>query len=455
MVPHGNKARGGLILAAPASGSGKTLLTLGLLRLLRDRGWRIAAAKAGPDYIDPTFHRMASQGAAGDGVCVNLDAWAMRKATIRGLVASLAARADIVLCEGVMGLFDGAGPDGETGSTADLARLTGWPVVLVVDAGRQGASVAALIAGFARHDPMVPLAGVVFNRVAGARHRALLQDVMARHLPDLPVLGAVMRDAALILPARHLGLVPAGELRSETEAAIGRAAEAVAAGIDIALLLALARPATIGEAHEAVGPPLPPLGRRIAVARDDAFGFAYPGVLAGWREAGAELSFFSPLADEDPDAAADAVYLPGGYPELHAGRLAACWRFLNGLRRAAGNGKTIHGECGGYMVLGDTLTDAGGQAYRMAGLLPLATSFAERRLHLGYREVRLLTAGPLGEAGARFRGHEFHYATIVSEDGAAPLFAVADSRGADLGAVGLRQGSVLGSFLHLIDRAEN
>jgi cobyrinic acid a,c-diamide synthase len=189
------------------------------------------------------------------------------------------------------------------------------------------------------------------------------------------------------------------------------------------------------------------------VARDDAFGFAYPGVLAGWREAGAELSFFSPLADEAPDAAADAVHLPGGYPELHAARLAACERFLGGLRRAAADGRTIYGECGGYMVLGDTLTDAGGRARRMAGLLPLATSFAERRLHLGYRAARLLAAGPLGEEGSRFRGHEFHYATIVSEGDAAPLFAVADSRGADLGAAGLRKGSVSGSFLHLIDRA--
>jgi cobyrinic acid a,c-diamide synthase len=438
---------GGLILAAPSSGSGKTLLTLGLLRKLRDRGMRVRAAKAGPDYIDPTFHETA-----GGGVCLNLDVWAMRQATLRALIAELEARADLVLCEGVMGLFDGTGPDGETGSTAALARLTGWPVVLVVDARRQGASVAALIAGFARHDPAVPLAGAILNRVAGARHRELLEAALARHLPDLPVLGAVMRDAALILPARHLGLVPAGERQSASEAVIGRAADVVAAGIDIDRLLALVRPAAIGDAPETAGPPLPPLGSHIAIARDDAFVFAYPGVLAGWREAGAELSFFSPLADQAPDPAADAVYLPGGYPELHAGRLAASERFLVGLRRAAAHGRAIYGECGGYMALGETLTAADGQAHRMAGLLPLATSFAERRLHLGYRETRLLAAGPLGEAGARFRGHEFHYATIMSEGEAAPMFAARDSRGEDLGPAGMRQGSVSGSFLHLIDR---
>src|SRR6266853_360966 len=173
-----NPARGrGLILAAPSSGSGKTLVTAGLLRHLRERGIRVAAAKAGPDYIDPTFHELAS-----GGVSINLDPWAMRPATLEGLIGALEAAADIVLCEGVMGLFDGTGPDGETGSTAALARMIGWPVVLVVDARRQGASAAALIGGFTRHDPQLPLAGVIFNRVVGSRHRALLETALARHV---------------------------------------------------------------------------------------------------------------------------------------------------------------------------------------------------------------------------------------------------------------------------------
>src|SRR5207248_7278160 len=175
--------------------SGKTLIVAGLLRLLGNRGIRIAAAKAGPDYIDPTFHMLAS-----GRPCLNLDAWAMRRETLAGLVAELEAEAELVLCEGVMGLFDGAGPDGEAGSTAELARLTGWPVVLVVDARRQGASAAALVAGFARHDPAVRIAAVVFNRVAGPRHRALLQAAMARHLPEISCLGALPQDPALALP---------------------------------------------------------------------------------------------------------------------------------------------------------------------------------------------------------------------------------------------------------------
>lgn len=406
----------GLIVAAPASGSGKTLVTLAILHEFRRRGWRVAAAKAGPDYIDPSFHALAS-----GAPCVNLDPWAMRPATVAGLVAGLDV--DLAVCEGVMGLFDG-----DEASTAALARLTGWPVVLVVDAKGQGASAAALIAGFARHDPETPIAGAIFNRVSGPRHRAILEAALATHLPEIACLGAVPRDPGFILRERHLGLVPAGEAAPDMHIA-----ERVGAALDIEALAALARPSALSGAAPDL---LPPLGQRIAVARDDAFAFAYPAMLEGWRRQGAELTFFSPLADEAGDG--EAVFLPGGYPELHAGRIAAAENFLAGLRRAA----CVYGECGGYMVLGETLTDAEGRAHRMAGLLPLATSFAERRLHLGYREVRRLSDG------ARFRGHEFHYATSLREGDAEPLFAVGG------GHAGLRRGAASGSFIHLIDRAD-
>lgn len=435
----------GLILAAPASGSGKTLLTAGLLRQLSRRGLRVAAAKAGPDFIDPTFHAAAS-----GGPCVNLDPWAMRPQTLAARVAALEAAAEIVLCEGVMGLFDGTGADGETGSTAELAQLTGWPVVLVVDARGQGASVAALLRGFAFHRPELPLAGIVFNRVASERHRALLAGAVARHLPDLAMLGSLPADPALALPSRHLGLVPAGETAT-AETVIDRAAAAVAASVDIDRLLAMARPSGLTGSEISA---IPPLGQSIAIARDDAFGFVYPAMLDDWCRAGAKLSLFSPLANEAPDPGADAVYLPGGYPELWAGRLAAAGRFFCGLRRAAAEGKPVYGECGGYMVLGEALIDAAGRRHPMAGLLPLATSFAERRLSLGYRSVSLLGEGPLGAAGARFRGHEFHYATVVHEGAADRLWSVADAAGADLGRHGLRRGSAFGSFIHLIDRSD-
>ncbi|MCH8808664.1 MAG: hypothetical protein IH993_02345 [Proteobacteria bacterium] len=200
-------------------------------------------------------------------------------------------------------------------------------------------------------------------------------------------------------------------------------------------------------------PVLPPLGQRIAVARDTAFAFAYPFVLDGWRAAGAEITTFSPLDDEAPDPAADAVYLPGGYPELHAGRLAANSRFLEGLRGAAGRGAAIYGECGGYMVLGRGLVDAEGRRHALAGLLPVETSFVQPKMTLGYREAELVADGPLGPAGARYRGHEFHFASPLGTQGAAPLFRCRDALGAARGDPGGRIGTVMGSFLHLVDRA--
>ena len=434
---------GGLILGAPASGSGKTTLTLALLRHLRHSGRRIASAKAGPDYIDSAFHAAAS-----GTPCLNLDAWAMRRETIAALVAALERQAELVLCEGAMGLFDGAGNAG-LGSTGDLAALTGWPVVLVVDVSGQSGSAAALLRGFLSHRSDVPVKGVIFNRVGGPRHAAMLENSVRTALPDLPILGHVPRHAELALPERHLGLVQAAE-HPDLDGFLDRAAARVAASLDLERLIGLARPSSLAALPAAQ--PLPALGRRIAVARDTAFAFAYPAMLGGWTSAGASLSFFSPLADEAPSPDADAVFLPGGYPELHARTIAGSRHFLAGLCGAAARGVPIYGECGGYMVLGSGLVDAAGTRHAMAGLLPLETSFADRRRQLGYREVRLAEAGPLGAAGARFRGHEFHYATVVDEGEASPLFAAADADGAPLGTAGRRRGSVMGSFLHLVDR---
>ena len=434
----------GLILAAPASGSGKTTIALALLRRWRQQGRRVAAAKLGPDYIDTAFHS-----AAAGGTALNLDPWAMRPALIDALVRRLETTADLVLCEGAMGLFDGIGAS-ERGSTAELAARLHWPVVLVVDARHQGASAAALIEGFARHREDVGIAGVVFNRIGSARHAQILEAATRHALPEIAVLGAVPRDSALALPERHLGLVQAVE-----HPALGhfldRAAAIVDDAIDLDRMIMLARPAHLSVPAEAPTP-LPPLGQRIAVARDDAFAFTYASVLEGWRALGAELTFFSPLADEPPACVADAVYLPGGYPELHAAHLAGNARFLEGLRAAAERGAAILGECGGFMTLGRRLVDAEGRSHEMAGLLPVATSFAERRLHLGYREMRLTEATPLGARGARFRGHEFHYASLTDPGDAPPLFEAWDGAGVSLGSVGAIRGRVMGSFLYLIDR---
>ena len=436
----------GLIVAAPTSGSGKTLVTLGLLRRLRDMGVDVISAKVGPDYIDPAFHAEAT-----GRPCRNLDPWAMREKTLADLCGNLAAGADDIICEGVMGLFDGASLAGDRtdGSTAALAEITGWPVVLVIDASHQAQSAAVLAKGFAEHRKNVDVAGVIFNRVGSDRHAAILREALAKIAPDLVTLGMLPRNETLKLPGRHLGLVQARE-HPELEKFLNQAAEFIDCHVDIPSLRRLMRPWPVRPKSRA--PELiPPLGQRIAIARDDAFAFIYPAVIEAWREKGADIKFFSPLTNQAPDADADAIYLPGGYPELHAGRLAANWTFLEGLQQAADNNAAIFGECGGYMVLGSGLTDADGRRHPMAGLLPLETSFATRRLHLGYRRVTLAKAGALGGARTRFRGHEFHYATIIEEGPGLPLFRAADAEGRDLGDVGLADRRVMGSFMHLID----
>ncbi len=435
----------GLIVAAPASGSGKTVVTLGLLRALARAGVAVASAKAGPDYIDPAFHAAAS-----GRPCLNLDPWAMRPATLAAAASRLGEDAELVVCEGVMGLFDGATVD--EGSTADLAAAFGWPVVLVVDARAQAASAAAVVRGFADFRADVTVGGVLFNRIGGDRHADILRAACDRAVPGIPVLGCLPRETGLVLPERHLGLVQAAE-HGDLDGFLDRAAGLMERHVDLAALRRLAEPARSIEANDH-HPPLAPLGQRIAVADDPAFAFSYPLVIDGWRAAGAEVLPFSPLADEAPPAGADAVYLPGGYPELHAGRLAANGTFLDGLRKAAGAGAAVFGECGGYMVLGQGLVDADGHRHAMAGLLPLETSFADRTLHLGYRRVRLALDGPLGAAGATFRGHEFHYARVVAEGPGDAPFRCTDAWGRDLGPAGLARGRVVGSFVHLIDSGD-
>ncbi|MEM7119824.1 MAG: cobyrinate a,c-diamide synthase [Pseudomonadota bacterium] len=429
----------GLIIAAPASGSGKTVMTLAVLRALKRRGLDVRSFKAGPDYIDPAFHTAATGRPA-----PNLDPWAMRDVTLQAEARRVSDDADIIVGEGVMGLFDGA-LDG-TGSTADLAARLAWPVVLVIDVRGQATSAAATLTGFVNFRSDVRIAGVIFNRVGGDSHAELLRDAVADRVP---VIGAVPRDQRLELPERHLGLVQAGE-HGDLERFLETAADIITEAVDLdALVDVAARPALETGAGDNTA--LPPLGQRIAVARDEAFAFAYPGVLEGWRRAGADLTFFSPLADQAPDRSADAVYLPGGYPELHGARLAANGVFMHGLREAGERQAFVFGECGGFMVLGETLRDGDGRDHKMAGLLPVATSFAAPRLHLGYRRLSLLSACPLGAMGGGLRGHEFHYAAEIRRGGD-PFFATKDARCIDRGEAGSRVGSVAGSFLHLIDR---
>ncbi|MBO1325710.1 cobyrinate a,c-diamide synthase [Acetobacter sp. TBRC 12305] len=428
----------GLIVSAPASGAGKTMLTLGLLAALRARGVAVQPFKNGPDYIDPAFHKAASGRSS-----ANLDTWAMSAERIAGLIGTH-ADAELMIAEGSMGLFDGVATAGEAGNgaSADLAALTGWPVVLVLDVSGQAQSAAAIAQGFATFSATVRLGGVILNRVASPRHEALIRAGMAQ--AGLRVLGALPRRQTIALPERHLGLVQAEE-QPHLAAVLDELGTFIAAHVDLDAVTMLAAGTVCAQARPiALAPP----GNRVALARDAAFSFIYPHLIEGWRAAGAEIVPFSPLADEAPDPGADACWLPGGYPELHAGRLAAATRFRSGLRHFAAS-KPVHGECGGYMAMGAGLIDPEGTRHAMAGLLGLETSFATRRMHLGYRLATLLAPIPGYAAGSRLRGHEFHYATIASQpdDALAQTF---DANGAAVPEAGSRRGLATGTFFHLI-----
>jgi cobyrinic acid a,c-diamide synthase len=424
----------GLVVAGIRSGSGKTTVALGLMRALTRRGLTVQAFKCGPDYIDPAFHAAAT-GRPG----FNLDTWAMAPELIADVVA-LPGKADIALAEGVMGLFDGVGG---RGATADLAAMLHWPVVLVLDVKGQTETAAAIAAGCASYRSDISVAGVILNRVASARHLSLIQPSFERI--GMRLFGALGDDPWLTLPERHLGLVQAGEMAA-LERRLDALGEAIAGSVDLDALQAAVRPAVLaaGAAKE-----LKPPGQRIALARDRSFSFTYSHLLEQWRRAGAEILPFSPLGDEPPAVSADAIWLPGGYPELHGGTLSAARRFHEGLRAEAARSVPIHGECGGYMVLGQGIEDADGARHAMTGLLRLETSFAHRRLHLGYRRATLRLDCALGKAGSDIMGHEFHYASVLST-GDEPLALCHDAHGVAVEEQGARRGSVSGTFFHAI-----
>ena len=427
----------GLVIAAHSSHSGKTTISVGLIAALRARGLRVAAAKCGPDYIDPRFLEAASGAPA-----INLDPWAMRAETLQARLVGQATGADLVIVEGVMGLFDG-GPRG-AGSTASLAAMTGLPVLLVVGSQGLAQSAAAVAEGFSRLADGFQVVGAIVNSVASERHAELISEGFGRS--SVALLGMVRRDPQVSLPSRHLGLVQAEE-HKDLARKIQRAAELVEEGCELDRILCLARKL---HAPARRAPGLAPLGGAIAVARDVAFAFAYPHLLQDWREQGAEISFFSPLADEAPAQDADAAFLPGGYPELYAGRLAGAEKFRAGMQGAVQRGALVYGECGGYMVLGESLIDAEGQAHRLLGMLPVSTSFQQPKLHLGYRRLKPLAhlpwAGPLS-------AHEFHFASVLEEGEGERLFEVESADELPLGPIGLRRGRVMGSFAHVIDGA--
>ena len=426
-------------------------MMLGLLRALRNTGLTVQPFKSGPDYIDPAFHFAASGRRS-----YNLDSWAMPAQLIAGLV-SLSADADLCLAEGSMGLFDGVAKKGQCGhgSSAETAIRCGWPVVLVLDISGQAQSAAATALGFMQYQKHLKLAGVILNRVASPRHERLAR--LGMDTAGIEVLGVLPRQGDLTLPERHLGLIQAVE-HPDLDTAIADYAAFVADHIDLTSLKALAtttNPFSSGPGSSeipssraaALALPPPP-GQHIALARDEAFSFTYPHILKHWRDSGAELSFFSPLADAAPDSTADVIWLPGGYPELYAGRLAAAQVCFSAIRAHAET-RPVHGECGGYMVLGKQLIDEDGEAHDMLGLLGLVTSYADRKFHLGYRLAEAVTDSCLFCRQTKWRGHEFHYSSILDQPDT-PLFSVADAEGDLVPETGSVRGQVSGTFFHMI-----
>ncbi len=468
----------GLLIGAPASAQGKTTLTLGLLRALGRRGVDIASAKSGPDYIDPAFHAAAT-----GRPCLTLDPWAATPGQLRA--RAVAHAAELLVVEGAMGLYDGAATTPAAAPALPIppvpACATPRPRSCGQESARNKGSRTNVQRGqsaparrprwpghsacpccwsstsraWARAPPRwctdspasagaPAVAGVVLNRAGSERHAALVRGAVEG---VRPVLGVLPRRDDLAVPSRHLGLVQADE-HPDLAAFLDDAADAVEAGCDLDAIAALAAPVAPDERPHGAPARLPPPGQRIAVARDAAFGFAYWHMLEDWRSAGAEVVPFSPLADQPPDADADAVFLPGGYPELHPGRISAALSFQAGMRAAIDRGAIVYGECGGFMVLGDGLVDAEGARHAMLGLLRLETSVARPARVLGYRRLAPLGGpwpGPLA-------GHEFHTAVALRADGR-PLFAMRDAAGTDLGTAGLVDGRVSGSFAHVIEPA--
>ncbi|NDY42278.1 cobyrinate a,c-diamide synthase [Dissulfurirhabdus thermomarina] len=408
----------GVVVAGPHSGCGKTTVTLALMAALRRRGLEVAPFKVGPDFIDPGLHA---------AVCGrpsrNLDGWMSARDEVLGIFARGMERADVAVVEGVMGLFDGARADGEAGSTAEIAKWLGLPVLLVVDAARAARSVAALVRGFRDFDPELRLAGVLLNRVGGSRHAGILLEALAPL--DLPWVGWLPRREELRMPSRHLGLVTAAELDLGPGVQAALAGWMEGGGRMEELLRVLGCPEGRGGAARRQGPPGAPARPGgeprpvVAVAMDRAFCFYYRANLDLLEAAGAELAFFSPLRDTDLPAGTSGLYLGGGYPELHGPALAENRPLLGAVRRAVEAGMPVYAECGGLLYLCRGLLDpaAPGGLVPWVGALPYAVEMTPRRRALGYREVELAVDCLLGPAGTRLRGHEFHYSRLVPAGG--------------------------------------
>jgi cobyrinic acid a,c-diamide synthase len=412
-------------------------LAVGLVALLRQRGLRVQPFKVGPDYLDPTHLALAA-----GRRCYNLDGWMMGEAYVRELFGRACQDADIAVIEGVMGLFDGAEPDAAEGSTAEIARWLGAPVLLVVDAHGMARSLAAAVHGYATFDPTIRVAGVIANGCGSPRHGAwLAESLRSAGLP--PLLGAVGRDALPHLPSRHLGLVTAGA----DGAPLDRLAAALAPRLSVETILQAAE-----QAEAVPAPPFceacPPT-RRLGIARDEAFHFYYPDNLEALARAGCALVEFSPLHDRTLPPGLHGLYLGGGYPEEHAAALADNLPLLEDIRRFTGRGGLLYAECGGLMYATRGIETVDGRRHALLGLVPAWTRMYARRQSLGYVEVALTRDSLWGRQGDTLRGHEFHYSGLVEPPEWPAAYAVRYCRQEAGGRDGFQSGAILASYLHL------
>lgn len=442
----------GFLISAPQSGSGKTTVSLAIMSGLVRRGFTVSPFKCGPDFIDPGYHRLVAGAAS-----INLDGWMTSKESVYNtFLGSMAENTNqaglkVAVIEGAMGLFDGIGASGRNGSSAEIAVITGAPVVIVVDARGMAASAAALVKGFSLFDPEVSLAGVIFNNVGSSTHAELLRKVVEDNLPDIKVFGCIPRDESFEIPSRHLGLVTA-EDNPLSDEFIRRLAEMAERCLDLDRLAALEMnpPSTAVYSPVSEGVNLDEGAVRIAIARDSAFCFMYEDNLRLLREAGAEPVFFSPLEDTALPADIKGLYLPGGYPELYAERLAANFGMLESIRAAVTAEMPVYAECGGFIYLTEGLITSDGQVGAdLVGIFPVRSRMLTRRKALGYRQVELLTETSFGARGTLCRGHEFHYSEIAAMPDEIERCYKVSRQGSELGLEGYRARNCIASYIHL------
>lgn len=436
-----------IMIAGTHSGVGKTTITTAILSLLTRSGYNVQPFKIGPDYIDPSYHTLAT-----GNVSRNLDSWMLEEATVRRLFYDSASIADIAVIEGVMGVFDGSAGNADTGSSAHIAKLLDCPVILIVDVKSMARSAAAVVSGFKNFDPQLNVAGIILNRIGSERHLNLVCDAIETYC-DIPVIGYFKKNTKLELPSRHLGLVPTVE-GGALAATVSSLPDEIAEGINIEKLVQVAKsavtlntPPSLKDIFLNASEPV-----RIGIASDEAFSFYYEDGLDILKRGGAELIPFSPLHDHSLPDNLYGLYIGGGFPEMFIEQLSSNKQLLGEIKKAGDAGMPVFGECGGLMYLSRYITDFNGKCFSMTGLVPGGCIMQNRLVGMGYVEASAVQDNIITNAGEKIRGHEFHYSrfqpdTVSEEHHYA--FRLVRNRSRETVYDGFAHENILASYLHL------